>query len=53
MRFLIFVLISMTFPVLLLGQSAGKEKAAQERERETLYRQWKKAVTRSFDWVDA
>jgi glycerol kinase len=26
---------------------------AQERERETLYRQWKKAVTRSFDWVDA
>ena len=26
---------------------------AQEGERETLYRQWKKAVTRSFDWVDA
>lgn len=22
------------------------------KERETLYRQWKKAVTRSFDWVD-
>jgi glycerol kinase len=26
---------------------------AEEPERETLYRQWKKAVTRSFDWVDA
>jgi glycerol kinase len=24
-----------------------------ETEREALYRQWKKAVTRSFDWVDA
>lgn len=24
-----------------------------EAEREELYRQWKKAVTRSFDWVDA
>jgi glycerol kinase len=21
-------------------------------ERERLYRQWKKAVTRTFDWVD-
>ena len=26
---------------------------ADETEREALYRQWKKAVTRSFDWVDA
>jgi len=26
---------------------------ADEAEREALYRQWKKAVTRSFDWVDA
>jgi glycerol kinase len=26
---------------------------ADETEREELYRQWKKAVTRSFDWVDA
>jgi glycerol kinase len=25
---------------------------AEESERETLYRQWKKAVTRSFDWLD-
>src|ERR1700743_2490139 len=25
----------------------------EEAEREKLYRQWKKAVTRSFDWVDA
>ena len=25
----------------------------EEPEREELYRQWKKAVTRSFDWVDA
>jgi glycerol kinase len=25
----------------------------EEVEREELYRQWKKAVTRSFDWVDA
>jgi glycerol kinase len=25
---------------------------AEELERETLYRQWKKAVTRSFDWMD-
>jgi glycerol kinase len=25
----------------------------EEMEREELYRQWKKAVTRSFDWVDA
>jgi glycerol kinase len=25
----------------------------EELQRETLYRQWKKAVTRSFDWVDA
>ena len=25
---------------------------AEEAERENLYRQWKKAVTRSFDWVD-
>jgi glycerol kinase len=24
-----------------------------EAERETLYRQWKKAVTRSFDWVES
>ncbi len=24
----------------------------QERERARLYRQWKKAVTRSFDWID-
>jgi glycerol kinase len=24
-----------------------------ETDREALYRQWKKAVTRSFDWVDA
>jgi glycerol kinase len=24
----------------------------EETERESLYRQWKKAVTRSFDWVD-
>jgi glycerol kinase len=24
----------------------------EEAERENLYRQWKKAVTRSFDWVD-
>ncbi len=24
----------------------------QEGERERLYRQWKKAVTRSFDWID-
>jgi glycerol kinase len=26
---------------------------AEEVQREKLYRQWKKAVTRSFDWVDA
>jgi glycerol kinase len=26
---------------------------ADDTEREALYRQWKKAVTRSFDWVDA
>jgi glycerol kinase len=26
---------------------------AAETEREELYRQWRKAVTRSFDWVDA
>jgi glycerol kinase len=26
---------------------------AEELERETLYREWKKAVTRSFDWIDA
>ena len=26
---------------------------AEEAEREKLYRQWKKAVTRSFDWIDA
>jgi glycerol kinase len=26
---------------------------AEKSERETLYRQWKKAVTRSFDWIDA
>jgi glycerol kinase len=26
---------------------------AEELEREALYRQWKKAVTRSFDWIDA
>jgi glycerol kinase len=26
---------------------------AEELEREALYRQWKKAVTRSFDWMDA
>jgi glycerol kinase len=25
----------------------------EEIERENLYRQWKKAVTRSFDWIDA
>jgi glycerol kinase len=25
----------------------------EEAERENLYRQWKKAVTRSFDWLDA
>jgi glycerol kinase len=24
-----------------------------EAEREEMYRQWKKAVTRSFDWVDS
>jgi glycerol kinase len=24
-----------------------------EAEREQLYRQWKKAVTRSFDWIDS
>jgi glycerol kinase len=24
----------------------------EEAERETLYRAWKKAVTRSLDWVD-
>jgi glycerol kinase len=24
----------------------------EEAERENLYRQWKKAVTRSFEWVD-
>jgi glycerol kinase len=24
----------------------------EEAERERLYRQWKKAVTRTFDWVD-
>jgi glycerol kinase len=24
-----------------------------EAEREDLYKQWKKAVTRSFDWADA
>jgi glycerol kinase len=24
----------------------------EDLERETLYRQWKKAVTRSFDWID-
>jgi glycerol kinase len=24
----------------------------EEAERENLYRQWKKAVTRSFDWVE-
>ena len=26
---------------------------ADELERETLYREWKKAVTRSFEWIDA
>jgi glycerol kinase len=26
---------------------------AEELEREMLYREWKKAVTRSFDWMDA
>lgn len=25
----------------------------EESQRETLYKQWKKAVTRSFDWLDA
>jgi glycerol kinase len=24
-----------------------------EPEREQLYRQWKKAVTRSFDWIES
>jgi glycerol kinase len=24
-----------------------------EAEREAMYKQWKKAVTRSFDWVDS
>lgn len=28
------------------------EPACEENERERLYRQWKKAVTRSFNWVD-
>jgi len=25
----------------------------EEQRREQLYRQWKKAVSRSFDWIDA
>jgi glycerol kinase len=25
----------------------------EEQQRERLYRQWKKAVSRSFDWTDA
>ena len=28
------------------------EPQMQQPERERLYRQWKKAVTRSFDWID-
>ena len=28
------------------------EPSMDEGERERLYRQWKKAVTRTFDWVD-
>jgi glycerol kinase len=28
------------------------EPQCEQAERERLYRQWKKAVTRSFDWVD-
>jgi glycerol kinase len=28
------------------------EPAIEEAERERLFRQWKKAVTRSFDWID-
>jgi glycerol kinase len=28
------------------------EPACDEAERDRLYRQWKKAVTRSFDWID-
>jgi glycerol kinase len=29
------------------------EPVAEEVERERLYRSWKKAVTKTFDWVDA
>jgi len=25
----------------------------EEGQRERLYRQWKKAVARSFDWIDS
>jgi glycerol kinase len=28
------------------------QPAIEEAERERLYKQWKKAVTRSFDWID-
>ena len=28
------------------------EPAMEDQERERLYRQWKKAVTKTFDWVD-
>ena len=28
------------------------EPAMEEAERERLYRNWKKAVTKTFDWVD-
>lgn len=28
------------------------EPSCEEQHRERLFRQWKKAVTRSFNWVD-
>jgi glycerol kinase len=39
---------------LLANWSVDKtwEPACDEQERERLFRQWKKAVTRSFNWVD-
>ena len=35
-----------------LGNGQGMEAADGRRERDRLYSGWKKAVTRTFDWVD-
>ena len=34
------------------GEDARWEPQMDEDERERLFRTWKKAVTRTFDWVD-